>query len=60
VCGLASAILEKRLRMPEIVFAYVIGGLLSIPLLALALISALSDGHHLILPILSAVLSSQP
>jgi len=55
VCGLASAILEKRLRMPTSAFAYVIGGIFSIPAVAFALMSALSDGHHLILPILSAV-----
>src|SRR5262249_3921889 len=55
VCGLASAILEKRLRMPANAFANVIGGIFTIPTLAFAMISVLSDGHHLILPILSAV-----
>jgi len=55
VCGLASEILDKRLRVPAIMFDYVIGSLGSIPLLTFALISAQSGGHHLILPILSAV-----
>ena len=55
VCGLASAVLEKRLPMPAIVLDYIVGGLGSIPALAFALMSVLAGGHHLILPILSAV-----
>ncbi|HKR69947.1 MAG TPA: hypothetical protein VJT16_13990 [Streptosporangiaceae bacterium] len=55
VSGLASAVLEKRLPMPTIVFDYIVGGLGSIPPLAFALMSVLLDGHHLILPILAAV-----
>jgi Kef-type K+ transport system membrane component KefB len=60
VCGLASEILDHRLRTPEIVFSYAIGaisGVVGIVALAIALSASGQHGRHPTVLIVLAVLA---